>query len=60
MDILLKKKRSEPLTDRYTVSVTSTMKKKLEELKEKEKIDVNEMIRQFFDKTIETADQQSA
>jgi len=53
MEIEIQKKRSAPLSERLTIPINEAMKKKIDNLKEVERIDFNEMIRRFLDRTID-------
>lgn len=56
MKIEIIKKESEPIDDRLSVPVPSNMKLKIDQFKNQNKIDVNEMTRKFWTQLIETVE----
>jgi len=56
MKLEIIKKESEAIDDRISVPVPVNMKLKLDSLKNKRKIDVNKMVRNFFKELIEKAE----
>lgn len=55
MDIVIKKKSKEPIDNRVSYPSTTQMKLDVDKLKNEKGIDVNEMLRQYTAKIIETA-----
>lgn len=55
MDIVIKKKSKEPIDNRVSYPSTTQMKLEVDKLKNEKGIDVNEMLRQYTAKIIETA-----
>ena len=48
MEILFKKRNGDPIDNRYAVPVPTSLKKKIEEIKNTKGVDVNEMLRQVM------------
>ncbi len=57
---IVKKKLRNGKTNRYSFPATDDMKAKLDELKFVNKVDVNEMLRQFSEKLIDSVSKESA
>lgn len=56
MDEILKKKTNGMIKNRYSFPTTDEMKKRLDELKRDQNIDVNEMLRRYAKKMIFSID----